>query len=165
MDVEFEGKFLRVISKNGWEYAERNNAVGAVGILAITEDDELLLVEQFRIPVGNRTIEIPAGLYGDDENDQSPEDAARRELVEETGYQAKSMTELLEVSTSPGMISEKTKLFKAEGLTRISAGGGDQSEDIIVHKVRLELLDHWLNIKRSQGYLLDSKIYNCLYFL
>ncbi len=165
MDSMHEGRFLRLVRKSGWEYAERTNASGAVCILAITEDDEILLVEQFRIPLDNRTIEMPAGLVGDIESDQGPEDAARRELIEETGYLANSMIELLEVCSSPGMISETTIIFKAKGLVKVSVGGGDKSEDIKVHKVRLEVLSGWLDLKRGEGYMLDAKLYTCLYFL
>lgn len=163
--VVFEGKFLRVVSKSGWEYAERTNASGAVCMLAVTDDDELLLVEQYRIPVETLTIELPAGLIGDEEACQSPEDSARRELIEETGYEARFMTQLVEVSSSPGMISERTILFKAAGLTKISRGGGVEGESIKVHKVRLESLTSWLEIKQAEGYLLDAKIYSCLFFL
>ena len=165
--VVFKGKFLRVISKSGWEYAERTNASGAVCILAVTDDDELLLVEQYRIPVGNKTIELPAGLIGDEDADadQSPEDSARRELVEEAGYEAKFMTKLVEVSSSPGMISERTILFKAAGLTKVSEGGVVKEESIKVHKVRIESLSRWLKMKQGEGYLLDAKVYSCLFFL
>jgi len=161
----FEGKFLKVTSKYGWEYVERSNTTGVIGILAITEDDELLLVEQFRIPVDNRTIEIPAGLVGDNLEGQSPEEAVKTELEEETGYQAKSLTKIMKTPTSSGLTSEKITLFKAEGLTKCTNPRQDPAEDIVLHKVHLEILDEWLKTKAEQGYLVDSKIYTCLYFL
>jgi len=63
--VVSEGKFVRLLIKGGWEYVERPNCAGAVIIVAMTKDRKLLLIEQFRIPVGKPVIEFPAGLIGD----------------------------------------------------------------------------------------------------
>ncbi len=99
-----EGKFLRLVRRGHWEYADRTNARGAVVILAITDDAKIVLTEQFRIPLDRPTIEMPAGLAGDTPGDALDDGAnatqrlgwleatARRELIEETGYSARDMT-------------------------------------------------------------------------
>jgi 8-oxo-dGTP pyrophosphatase MutT (NUDIX family) len=83
-----EGKFLRLVVENGWEWVERRNTQGAVVIAAITEHNEIVLIEQYRIPLAARVIELPAGLAGDEPGSRHEAliEAARRELLEETGY-------------------------------------------------------------------------------
>src|SRR5580704_8878478 len=84
------GKFLALVKEGLWEYVDRVNATGAAIILAVTAGQKILLVEQFRIPVHARTIELPAGIIGDEPGDanESKPAAALRELMEETGYAA-----------------------------------------------------------------------------
>ena len=130
-----EGSFLGLYARGHWEYASRTNCSGAVGILPITDDQELILVEQFRIPLQARVIEIPAGLAGDEDaflNETLAETAAR-ELLEETGYRAGKITPLISSPTSPGMTTEMVSFFAATELTREHGGGGTQQEDILVH--------------------------------
>ena len=85
-----EGKFLRLVRDGRWEYADRTRAQGAVVLVAVTDDNRLVLTEQYRIPLGQRVLELPAGLVGDiqGEEDEPLVTAADRELLEETGYQA-----------------------------------------------------------------------------
>ena len=59
--IRWEGRFLRVIQEGRWEYADRVKTSGAVAIVAVTEDARLVLTEQYRIPMGKRVIELPAG--------------------------------------------------------------------------------------------------------
>ena len=91
-----DGKHLRFVRRSGWEYVERKGVTGIVGIVAVTDDRKLLLVEQYRTPVNQRVIEIPAGLVGDEAamEEESQIAAARRELLEETGYYAESLSPL-----------------------------------------------------------------------
>ncbi len=135
-----------------------------MGILAITDEDEILLVEQFRIPLQSRVIEIPAGLVGDEPEfaGESLEETARRELLEETGYEAASMVALLKSPTSAGMTSEMTHFYRAGKLRSIHAGGGVGSEDITVHKVPLTQLRAWLEIQQQRNCLIDFKIHAVL---
>ena len=85
----YEGDWLRLVRIDHWESCERTHGQGmAVIIIAVTPADEVLFVEQFRVPLGARTIEMPAGLVGDDHAQDTLEDAARRELIEETGETA-----------------------------------------------------------------------------
>jgi ADP-ribose pyrophosphatase len=162
----FEGKFLRVKKCGKWEYVERTKTTGVVAVLAITERQELILVEQFRIPVDRRVIEIPAGLAGDIEGQETEELAlaARRELQEETGFEAQDMEFLTEGPPSAGLATEVVTFFRATGLKKISDGGGDGTEDIQVHLVPLAKVEAWLEQKRQEGHLLDYKIYAALYF-
>ncbi len=163
----FKGKFLSLIREGRWEYAHRVNATGAAIILAVTEDGKLLLVEQYRIPCHARTVELPAGIIGDEPEagDESQAEAARRELLEETGYTAERMEPLSTGPASGGLTSELVTLFRASGLRRLGKGGGVAHEDIIVHEVPLREARNWLAEKARAGVLVDPKIYAGLYFV
>jgi ADP-ribose pyrophosphatase len=164
--IEFEGQFLRLRKKGRWEYVERHKASGIVAILPITDQGEIVLVEQFRIPVGRRVLEIPAGIAGDlaGQESEALADAARREGLEETGYEAESMKFLTEGPPSAGLSTEFVTFFRARGLKKVGEGGGDGSENIVVHLVPLQELDAWIAKKRAEGCLVDYKIYAALYF-
>jgi ADP-ribose pyrophosphatase len=161
------GKFLALVKEGRWEYADRVNATGAAIIVAVTEEQKLLLVEQYRIPVHARTIELPAGIIGDEQgsSDESHVDAARRELTEETGYEAGQIEALTHGPASAGLGSEVVTLFRAFKLRRVGPGGGVAHEDITVHEVSLNEIDAWLAAKAKAGALIDSKVYAGLYFI
>ncbi len=161
-----EGKWLRLVRRGRWEYAERTHADGmAVIIIAATPDDRVLFVEQSRIPLGGKTIEMPAGLVGDQAGEDTLEDAARRELVEETGWSAGRVEVLLVGPTSSGMSNERIAFVRATGLRRVGPGGGDSTEDIIVHEVPRADAPAWLMRKRAEGYELDLKLWAGLWML
>jgi ADP-ribose pyrophosphatase len=164
-EVLFEGDFIRVRTEDHWEYVERRKSSGVVAILAVTDNQELILVEQFRFPVNKRVIATPAGLAGDikGQEGESLVEAARRELLEETGFEAQAMEYLTVGPTSAGLSTELVTLFRAWGLKRVSGGGGDNSENIQVHVVPLVSLKPWLESKRSEGCLVDYKVYAALY--
>jgi ADP-ribose pyrophosphatase len=166
-EVLHEGRFLRLLRQGHWEYANRINASGAAVILAVTDQEKLLLVEQYRIPCGARTIELPAGIVGDEPDAQHEADseAARRELLEETGYAADRLELLAQGPASSGLASEIVTLFRAVGLRRAGPGGGDRHEDITVHEVPLGEVRAWLEAKARAGVLIDPKIFAGLYFL
>ncbi|HTY88936.1 MAG TPA: NUDIX hydrolase [Candidatus Acidoferrum sp.] len=161
------GKFLALIKEGHWEYVERVNATGAAIILAVTAEQKVLLVEQYRIPAHARTIELPAGIIGDEPggNHESQAEAARRELLEETGYAAAQIEPLTTGTASSGLTSEVVTLFRASGLRRAGKGGGVAHEDITVHEVPLAEVDAWLAAKAGSGILIDPKIYAGLHFL
>ena|ERR1700677_3325462 len=161
------GRFLALVKEGRWEYADRTNATGASIILAVTGDRNILLVEQYRIPVHARTIELPAGIIGDEPGagEESRAEAALRELLEETGYTAEKMEALTTGPASSGATSEVVTLFHATGLQKVGAGGGVANEDIFVHEVPLDVVDQWLVEKAAAGVLIDPKIYAGLYFL
>jgi len=161
------GQFLALVKEGHWEYAERTNATGACIILAVTEEDKLLLVEQYRIPVHARTIELPAGIIGDEpgRGDEEQADAARRELIEETGFEAGQMEALMHGPSSGGLTSETVTLFHATELRRVGAGGGVAHENITVHEVPLSTVHEWLEAKVKEGAMIDPKVYAGLYFI
>ena len=160
-----EGQYLRLVRKGHWEYAERTNAGSAVIVIAVTPEDKLLFVEQFRIPMDAPTIEMPAGLVGDLDAHDTMEEAARRELLEETGWRAEEVKVLMVGPTSSGMSNELIAFVRARGLTRIHAGGGDESENITVHEVPVSEAPRWLAAKMAEGYSMDPKLWAGLWLL
>jgi len=161
-----EGRFLSYRrTEGGWEYVTRSNARGCVAVLAVTDDRRVVLTEQFRPPVGRTVIELPAGLAGDIplQQDEPLVVAAKRELKEETGYEAKNWTMLTEGTSSAGLTDEFITLFYATGLTRVSEGGGHGSEDIKVHYVPQADVPRWCRERQAKGAYVDFKIFAALY--
>jgi ADP-ribose pyrophosphatase len=161
------GRWLRLMRRGRWEYAERTNPGGGVIIIAVTAENRILFVEQWREAVGSRTIEMPAGLVGDLEGglDESAVTAAEREILEETGYRAGRIDFLMRGPSSAGMTNEIMSFVRAHDLVREHAGGGDSSEDIIVHEVPRADAARWLVEKMHEGYSIDPKLFAGLYFL
>jgi ADP-ribose pyrophosphatase len=153
----WSGRFLEVHKEGRWEYVSRTRGVSAAVILALDGDD-VILVEQYRVPLGASCIELPAGLVGDEEEGEEIEAAAIRELEEETGYRAARMVALGRFHASPGMSSEGFTLLRAEGLERTGEGGGIGSEDIEVHRVALGDLPAFVERKRADGAAIDAKL-------
>ncbi len=162
--VLHESQWLGLYRKGHWDYVKRPNSDACVGILAMTDREEVVLVEQFRIPVGKKVIEIPAGLVGDEVEfrGESLAQTATRELLEETGYRAASMELLVSSPTSAGMTPELTHLFYATGLTQENAGGGTETENIIVHRVPIAGLREFLSMQQAAGMFVDFKIHAAL---
>src|SRR3954452_15311561 len=103
-EVMWAGKFVRVVRRGKWEYASRTNNISAVVILAEYEG-KIILVDQPRVPLGERCLELPAGLVGDIDSNATVEDTAIKELEEETGFTADRIERLGEYYASPGMLS------------------------------------------------------------
>ena len=151
--------------RDHWEYAFRTNASGVVVLVPVTDAGELVLVEQYRIPVKSRVMELPAGLAGDTgDRDEELKTAAQRELLEETGYRAGFLEELLTCPSTPGMSDEIVTIFYASGLERVGSGGGDNNENITVHHVPLESATRWLETRMTEGIMVDPKIYAGLFW-
>jgi ADP-ribose pyrophosphatase len=161
------GKYLRLVKRGHWEYADRHTCSGAVVVVAVTDDRRIVLAEQFRIPLGKNVLELPAGLVGDVVGEEHEEMAvaARRELLEETGYEAAEMRWLMRGPSSAGLTSELIDFFLASGLRRIHDGGGDHQESIVVHEVPLDGAAQWLARRAADGMLIDPKIYTGLFLL
>jgi ADP-ribose pyrophosphatase len=155
-----EGKYVRLVASGRWEWAERVNTSGAVVIVPVTSDRQLVLIEQYRFPVGAPVIELPAGLVGDGPHiaEERLIDAARRELLEETGYDSDHWKFLLEGPSSPGLASESYTMFLAAEVRRIGDGGGDEHENIRVHLQPLNQIESWLNDRRREGIPVDPKV-------
>jgi len=160
----FETPWLKLQRIGHWDLVRRPHSDACVGILAITPQQEIVLVEQFRIPVQQRVIEIPAGIVGDEEEHRGEplETTAARELLEETGFRAGLMRLLAKSPTSAGLTAEFIHFFHATDLVRESEGGGVSGEDIQVHVVPLHQLREWLAGREREGVAVDHKIHASL---
>ncbi len=161
------GKYLNMVREGTWEYVQRTNKLGAVVIVALTPQRNVLFVEQYRPPMGKNVIELPAGLAGDRQEFEGEQlsTAAERELLEETGYAAEQMEYLTHGPPSAGMSSETVTFFRATGLRKVADGGGDESEDITIHEVPVGEVGAFLDSCQKQGKAIDPKVFTGLYFL
>jgi ADP-ribose pyrophosphatase len=159
-EIVWQGKYISAHKKGRWEFVSRPRGIRAAVILAIDAEGQVILVDQHRVPLGRRCIELPAGLIGDDDDfaDEDAATAGARELEEETGYHAGRMEVLGEFYSSPGMVSESFTLLRAHDLTKVGAGGGVGNEDITVHRVPLNAIAEAVAQWRSEGYAIDVKL-------
>ena len=158
-----QGKWLKMVKEGHWEYVERVNATGVVIIIPVTDDGKLVLVEQYRIPMHCNCIELPAGLAGD-KTKETDEEAVRRELAEETGYEAGQIVNLGFGVSSPGLTSENAAMFLATGLMKLDNPPKDSAEQITLHEIPVDLVPQWLEEKRKANLAIDWKVYAALYF-
>jgi ADP-ribose pyrophosphatase len=156
-EIMWAGKFVRAIKRGKWEYASRTNNINAVVILA-EHEGKVILVDQPRVPLDCRCIELPAGLIGDHDPNATAESTAVKELEEETGFTAERVERLGDFYASPGMLSESFTLVRAHGLRKIGEGGGDENEDINVHLVARGDIPNFLEQKRAEGFGIDVKL-------
>ena len=162
-----EGRWLSLRKRGRWEYAERNNPGGAVIILAVTPDDCVLFVEQYRVSILKNTIEMPAGLVGDlaEQREETALLAAQRELEEETGYRCARIEFVHEGPSSSGMSTEMIAFVRAWELQKVGPGGGDETENIVVHEVPRRQAGRWLFERAAEGYSIDPKLFAGLWFI
>ena len=153
----WQGKFVTAKRRGKWEYVSRARGIKAAVILAI-EDGHVLLVEQYRVPLGANCLELPAGLIGDHDESEEALTSAGRELEEETGYRASKLEIIGEFFSSPGMVSESFTLVRASGLEKISEGGGVDGENITVHRIALDHVSQFITEKRAEGCTVDVKL-------
>lgn len=156
-ELMWGGKYVRAFKRGQWEYVSRTNDIRAVVILAEFEG-KVVLIEQPRVPIGARCVELPAGLVGDEDPNATIESTAIKELEEETGFTADRVERLGEFYASPGILSESFTLVRARGLRRIGAGGGDEHEDIRVHLVARSDIPTFIERMRAEGYAIDVKL-------
>jgi ADP-ribose pyrophosphatase len=156
-EVMWAGEYVRILKRGRWEYASRTNNIEAVVILA-EFDGKVILVDQPRVPLDCRCIELPAGLVGDEDSSATIEGTAIKELEEETGYTAERVERLGEFYASPGMVSEGFTLVRAHGVRKIGEGGGDDNEDIRVHLVPRAEIPNFVEQKRAEGFGVDVKL-------
>ena len=156
-ETMWEGRFIAARRRGTWEYVGRARGISAAVIVAV-DDGHVLLVEQYRVPLGAMCLELPAGLVGDEEEGEPIETAAARELEEETGYRPAQIEILGRFASSPGMVSEEFTLVRATGLERVGAGGGVPGEDIVVHRVPLADIAAFVATMRAKGVKMDVKL-------
>jgi ADP-ribose pyrophosphatase len=156
-DIVWQGKFITVRKWANWEFVGRARGIGAAVIIAIVDGD-VLLVEQYRVPLGANCLELPAGLVGDMSEGEGVELAAARELEEETGYRPDTIEVLGRFASSPGMVSETFTLVRATGLVKTGDGGGEEGEGITVHRVPLSDIADFVARKRAEGLFIDVKL-------
>ena len=163
--VPYEGKYIRVVKEGNWEYVERTNGNEVVYIVPILKTDRkyVIFIKEYRIPLKAYVVGFPAGLVGDTV-EETIETAAQRELIEETGYKAERMRYLTKGPSSSGLSPENVHFYLADRLTQLTLGGGDETENISVHKVPLEEANNWLESEMKKGSVLDVKAYLGLYF-
>lgn len=159
-EIVWQGRFITAKKRGSWEYVGRARNIRAAVILAIDKADQVLLVEQFRVPLGRICIELPAGLIGDhdDSADEGTLVAGARELEEETGYRAGRLELLGDFWSSPGMVSESFALLRAYDLEQVGPGGGTDGENITVHRVPLAGIEAFLSDRRAMGNAIDVKL-------
>jgi ADP-ribose pyrophosphatase len=156
-ETMWEGRYIVARRQGPWEYVGRTRQIQAAVILAV-EDGHVLLVEQFRVPLGRHCLELPAGLVGDETAGETIESSAARELEEETGWRPARVEQLGTFASSPGMVSETFTLVRASGLTRVSDGGGVGGEDIVVRRVPIAEVTDFIAERRAAGLAMDVKL-------
>ncbi|NLJ50954.1 MAG: NUDIX hydrolase [Alcaligenaceae bacterium] len=135
-----------------------------VAVLAITDDDKVVLVRQFRYPVDKPLLEVPAGKMDGDES-ETPEATAARELAEETPYTAESLELIHNFYTAPGFCDEYMYLYKASGLSENSQLQPDEGEfvdtvlysrDEVISALKNKEIEDIKTIAALQHWLLES---------
>jgi ADP-ribose pyrophosphatase len=161
-EILFEGRHLNLLRRRGWEYVEHRTAPEAVMIVALTPDRRIVLVEEFRPALDATVVSLPAGLVGD-EGPETPEAAARRELREETGYEAPRLDLLARGPGSPGQSSELITFFLAPGVFAAGPQAEHDRKTIRVHAIPVADLPAWADRREAEGAVIDPKIWAGLY--
>mgnify|MGYP002623240218 CR=1 FL=1 len=162
-----KGRFISLVRRGTWEFVTRHSAKGVVIVVPLTDEGKLIFVEQFRPPVNRTVIEFPAGLAGDiaGQQDEALAQAAARELEEEAGYRAENLQHVYTGPSSAVLCDEVSSIFVARGLTRVSAGGGVDGEEITTHEIPVAEAHPWLESRQREGHYVAARVYTGLYFL
>ena len=161
LETIWQGKYIAAMKRGRWEYVSRTGSTNAVVIVA-EHEGKVILIEQYRVPVGARCLELPAGLVGDEDKSATVEDTAIKELEEETGFTADRVETLGQFHSSPGMVAESFTLVRVHGVRKIGDGGGTEHEDIAVHLVAREDIPAFVEQRRAAGTAVDVKLLNFL---
>ncbi len=161
-EIVWQGKHIHITRhSNGWEFVEREGNNSCVAVVPTTADGKVILIEQHRDALGGPTIEFPAGKIDDGEE---PLTAAKRELLEETGYKAGYIEEIFKGATSSGLTSEQIIMFQATHCTKVEAGGGIEDEDITVHEIYLDRALSWVKQRQKRGTNVCLRTITALHF-
>ena len=157
VETMWAGKYIMAVKRGRWEYVSRTDSTKAVVIIA-EHDGKIILIEQYRVPLGARCLELPAGLVGDEDRNATVEGTAVKELEEETGFTADRIEVLGEFHSSPGMVAESFSLVRAHEVRKIGDGGGTEHEDITVHLVARGDIPDFIRQRREEGTAVDVKL-------
>jgi ADP-ribose pyrophosphatase len=157
VETVWAGKYISALKQGRWEYVSRTGSTNAVVILA-EHNGKIILIEQYRVPVGGRCLELPAGLVGDEDQDATVEGTAVKELEEETGFTAGRIERLGQFHSSPGMVAESFTLVRAHDVRKVGEGGGNEEEDITVHLVAHDDIPAFIEQRRDAGTAVDVKL-------
>jgi ADP-ribose pyrophosphatase len=157
LQTVWQGKYISALKRGRWEFVSRTGSTNAVVILAEYEG-KIILIEQYRVPVGRRCLELPAGLVGDEDKNATIEGTAVKELEEETGFTADRIDRLGEFHSSPGMVAESFTLVRAHGIRKVGEGGGTENEEIAVHLVPRADIPEFIEQRRAAGCAVDVKL-------
>jgi ADP-ribose pyrophosphatase len=163
LETVWKGKYISVLKRGRWEFVSRTGSTHAVVIVA-EHEGKVILIEQFRVPVGGRCLELPAGLVGDEDEHATVEDTAVKELEEETGFTCDRVERLGDFQSSPGMVAESFTLVRAHGVRKVGEGGGTEHEEIDVFLVPRAEIPDFVASRREQGVAVDVKLLNFLNF-
>jgi 8-oxo-dGTP pyrophosphatase MutT (NUDIX family) len=138
------------------ELAERDVVIhpGAVAVLALDDAQQVLLIRQYRHPVGRLLWEIPAGLR--DVAGEPPWVTARRELLEEAGYRARDWRVLADYYTSPGFSTERLRVFLARDLEFVP----ESERDFVPEGEETQLVPAWLPLDEAVREVLAGELHN-----
>jgi ADP-ribose pyrophosphatase len=163
--IVWQGKFMSAVEityrdargvVRTWEALERLGIGGIVVMVAVTPAGNVILEKQFRPPMGREVFELPAGLV---EPGESMEVAARRELIEETGWSAGKIEFLTEGPLSTGASTEALRAYLCTDLERVEKNGGDDNEIIEVIEVPIRQVQEFLRGAQTNGTLVDLKVF------
>jgi len=163
LETVWKGKYISALKRGTWEFVSRTGSTNAVVIIA-EHEGKVILIEQFRVPVGGRCLELPAGLVGDEDEHATVEDTAVKELEEETGFTCDRVERLGDFHSSPGMVAESFTLVRAHGVRKVGEGGGTEHEEIDVFLVPRAEIPAFVASRREQGVAVDVKLLNFLNF-
>jgi ADP-ribose pyrophosphatase len=163
LETVWKGKYISALKRGRWEFVSRTGSTNAVVIIA-EHEGKVILIEQFRVPVGGRCLELPAGLVGDEDEYATVEDTAVKELEEETGFTCERVERLGDFHSSPGMVAESFTLVRAHGVRKVGEGGGTEHEEIDVFLVPRAEIPAFVASRREQGIAVDVKLLNFLNF-
>jgi len=163
-EVVAQGRFLslcrRAFAGGCWEYVARRGVHGIAVMFAVTDDDRVPLVRQYRIPVNAEVWELPAGLCDRDEDLRT---TAVRELEEECGYTASEVRLLTRTPAAQAAQTAILDIYLLTGLTRVDPPPGDEVFPIHVELVpRAELSDFLLG-RLAAGELVDARVFAALH--